>query len=489
MKLQGPAFLFFGMLSFFCAKAQDVWHARTLPVQAFQEDFAILDQFIRDHHGGTFQYVDENHLDEVFNELHYADAPLAYRDAFLRVVNYIDVLRDGHTWAMPDESISRQILQAQRFFPLTLEVQDDAAYIAENYSIDPKLTKGAKVLRINGSPMIRILHELSPYLTADGYSESGKWGVLQGQFWWYYGLHYGFPDTHEIEVLTTEAELLSICLPSVYMSDLVNDASELYWRNAKSASDTHTVHFRVQDNVGILKVNSFAGQSLRAFRHDFEAALELFADQKCEQMVIDVRGNSGGREGVENLLLSCFEHSLEEKYDAVCIKRPRATAYRYIEHGTWRWMEDLLYRTVEFRRDEEGNWQRRERFERTFFQPEHRFIGPVMVLIDRHVFSGASEFAALAADYGTNCTLIGEETCGGYAGHTSGYYYKLVLPNTGITVQVPRIWFDLNTQEPYLGGVKPDIALSLPHIAGGNDPLLEYVLNNGKELAERAFTR
>jgi len=153
-----------------------------------------------------------------------------------------------------------------------------------------------------------------------------------------------------------------------------------------------------------------------------------------------------GKRRVENLLLSYLDHNLDMKYDEVEIGCPTSSHYKYLVNPLKRRVEDLVYRAVEFRKNDQGKWLRRDRFQRTFISPDYIFSGKVSILIDKSVFSGASEFAALAKDYVNNCELVGQEACGGYQGHTSGYYYQVILPNTKFVVNLPRIWFDLNVK-------------------------------------------
>ncbi|MGB0424821.1 MAG: hypothetical protein ACPGED_10870, partial [Flavobacteriales bacterium] len=102
------------------------------------------------------------------------------------------------------------------------------------------------------------------------------------------------------------------------------------------------------------------------------------------------------------------------------------------------------------------------------------------ILIDGEVFSSAADFAAMAADYGNSCILIGEETAGGYQGNTSGYFYTLKLPNTEFKVEIPRIDFNLRVRNHmHQGGVQPDIVVP-DHLAAfieGGDYQLQFVLD------------
>lgn len=452
------------------------WIDTTIDDSAFIEDLRILSEYIDQNHGGTEQYTTRQELEKLYRKLETQDGEISLRDAYYSFAQYVDALKDGHTWIMPSQQHSEHLLHTCRFIPFTIEVTGTEIYVDENFSNCHDLTSGTRILEIDGLPTREIVIQLLPYFTADGKSLSGKLGGIEGQFWWYYGLHFGFPESHTVRFASVNGGIGETKVVSVYMHDMINDASEIYCRYRTDPEETVT--HRIYKETGILNVSNFTEWSLSEYKKAFIAALDDFHEAECKRMIIDVRGNGGGKEGVENLLLSCIAHTMYEKYDEVRIRNPIAPEYDHIKKRFYRKWEDRLYRAVEFRKNEEGEWLRRERFNRTFMDPEHRFEGDVFILIDRNVFSGASEFAALAADYATNCTLVGEETCGGYQGHTSGYYYDLILPNTGFIVHIPRIWFDLNVHRSDQGGVKPDIVLTKVPGLEDKDVVLEYILSS-----------
>ncbi|MCH2198826.1 MAG: S41 family peptidase [Flavobacteriales bacterium] len=456
----------------------DIWHENALLSEAFAADMKVLEEFLIQNHGGFDQYTSAQTKQSLLDGMQSEKEVVSLAEAYRKMAIYIDKIHDGHTWVMPSEMQSEYLLATQKFMPFTVKVTGRGMFVEQNFSDCYDLEEGTELVAINGLPIRKVVNELMPYFTADGYSLNGKLGGMEGQFWWYYALHFGFHESHIVEYKgKTGAERALV--PSIYMNDLINDASEIYCRY--SFDNDAPMTFEIDQNIGVITVSSFNGWSLRKYKVTLLNALNEMEVQGCEELIIDVRGNGGGREGVENLLLSCIENSMEAKYDKVVIRSPQADDYEYIDHAFAKRMEDLVYRLIEFRKDEEGEWQRRDRFSRTFVEPENRFEGQVTVLIDRNVFSGAAEFAALAKTYGTNCTLIGEETCGGYQGHTSGYYYDLVLPNTGFIVHVPRIWFDLNVEGTHNGGVLPDVQLYQNPFTDSKDVVMEFARTRKKE--------
>jgi len=91
----------------------------------------------------------------------------------------------------------------------------------------------------------------------------------------------------------------------------------------------------------------------------------------------------------------------------------------------------------------------------------NRFTGNVYVLIDGFSFSTCADVATVMHHHQL-ATFIGQETGGGYDGNTSGNSKSLILPHSGIRVNVPMWKYTTaNPGHSYYGrGVIPDYPTS-----------------------------
>lgn len=449
------------------AQGNDPWFSERIGADGIRSDFELLERSLHAYHGGLFLYTDSVRFSD---ELKSAMLPLlagaSRAEAYAAMARVIDQVHDGHTWIFPGEDDAKRLMQNERFIPFTVRVAGSSMFVDSSYSADVRIPSGARLTAINGTPIRSIVADLLPYFTSDGHSLSGKLGGLESQFWWYYGLHFGFSERFQVSYeLGGRAHMAKVNALSM---------NQLQERHPAENDSREAVTWKVERGVAYLRVASFNGYKLHRYRKRFQKALDYFHEAGCQELIIDLRGNGGGREGVENLLISCLGHQCTDKYDKVVIRHPVAGDYRYIDKPLRRRIEDLVFRVFEFRRDDHGAWHRRERFRRSFFDPDHPFTGQTSVLVDRNTFSGAAEFAALVRDQIPGVLIVGEETCGGYQGHVSGYSYELRLPNTGFKVHIPRVHFDLNVSGGYTGGVQPHIHLSDPGVA--LDQLLDEVV-------------
>lgn len=460
----------------------DIWRDASLPPEALLEDLQILEQIMQESHAGINRYSTPLDREAYLLQSKENKKPISLSECYAAIAGYINIVHDGHTYVMPSKSAVGYLLSTNRFLPLTVRVNGTTMHVNQNFSDSYRLEEGTEITAINGVSIRAIVSELLPYFTCDGFGLSGKLGGLEGQFWWYYGIHFGTPDIHEISFRTEKGEMEQIRVFAIHMNDRISEINEIY---AKDDQPEVPVRHEVLSGAGYLRVSSFNGMSLKQFENAFDQAFATFDENEVSQVIIDLRGNGGGREGVENLLMSYLDHNLDMKYDEVEIGKPTSSYYKYMNQPFKRRMEDVIYRAVEFRQDDEGRWLRRNRFHRTFISPDYVYNGKVSILIDHSVFSGASEFAALAKDYVNNCQLVGEEACGGYQGHTSGYYYQVELPNSKFVVNLPRIWFDLNVKGDHNGGVQPDVVIIPRSMREDRDIVLDYVLQGSDGAAQR----
>ncbi len=435
------------------AQTNDPWFTEELSAEAMAEDFEVFVSALESAHGGLFLYTDSTTFSAQCNDVRMRlSTHVSKADAYRELASLVDGIHDGHTWIFPGERDAKRLLHTQRFIPFTITVAGTEMYVDSCFANNGALPSGARLITIDGRPIRFIVAELLPYFTSDGYSLSGKLGGLESQFWWYYGLHFGFSESFSVHYFVAGKEH-TVHLEALTMLTLRN-------RYAPKREHEPPVSYTVNGDVAYLRVTTFSAYSLHQYRKLFDEALNAFHRNGCRQLIVDVRGNGGGREGVENLLISCLGQQCREKYDDVVIRSPMAESYKHLRQPIRKRFEDVLYRLVEFKRSEDGEWHRRNRFNRSFYLPQHPFTGRTVVLVDRSTFSGAAEFAALVRDHVPNLLVVGEETCGGYQGHVSGYNYEVVLPNSGFELHIPRVHFDLNVPGDWVGGVRPHIYLS-----------------------------
>jgi C-terminal processing protease CtpA/Prc len=230
--------------------------------------------------------------------------------------------------------------------------------------------------------------------------------------------------------------------------------------------------------VALLRITTFAADEITAAGADYagflDSAFGRIRAARSADLILDLRGNDGGRDTYGSLLL---RH----------LMRRRFGYYRALEARTDRvsfWPHTNVDSSFNARfgagliRTARGTFR--------LPQARHQNLGPqrpvppvfagrVWVLIDGGTFSTAAEFCAVARSLG-RATFVGQETGGTYEGNTSGTFVILTLPRSGVRVVIPLVRYALAVEAaPHPGrGVLPDHAV--PSAADSGDAALGEAL-------------
>jgi len=255
----------------------DLWRDASLPPEALKEDLLILEQIMEESHAGIEKYSSE--LDRKAYLLQFKDNqnPQSLTQCYASIAGFIDLVHDGHTYVMPSKQTVGYLLATKRFLPLTVRVNGTTMRVHQNFSDCYALDEGTEITKINGMSIRAIVSELLPYFTSDGFSLTGKLGGLEGQFWWYYGIHFGTPEIHEITYRTPLGEG-NVKVFSIHMNDRISEINEVY---AKDNPSELPVRFEMIENAGYLRVSSFNGMNLNQFEKAFDAAFDVFNEKEC----------------------------------------------------------------------------------------------------------------------------------------------------------------------------------------------------------------
>jgi C-terminal processing protease CtpA/Prc len=210
-----------------------------------------------------------------------------------------------------------------------------------------------------------------------------------------------------------------------------------------------------------------------------ENTFQSIADKKIKHLIIDIRKNEGGAQGMEDHLLSYLIDKGYAKYKYVEIPPFPYSFYQYTSYKDKEQqkifeddLNEYFYKTNDGRYlDKKGKYKGNS-------PSVNNFKGDIYILISGLTFSGGSEFAALAKNY-TNAKFIGEETGGGYYGNTSGEFLEFTLPNSKVRGRIPLFKFVIEPKEtsiPFGHGIIPDYFLqqNIEEYLTGKDIEMEY---------------
>ncbi|MDR3025000.1 S41 family peptidase [Chryseobacterium sp.] len=347
-----------------------------------------------------------------------------------------------HNYTDLPNHASYYLTQKPEYLPITLK-NIDGRLLQD--SKDNVLPLGAEILSINGVPAKEMISRFSRYYFSDGYSVPYKetTGFERGmldKFYIEFGTHKNYVISYKWNGTVKEVSLPGISLENFKK---LQDSRYSLAFDKKLLSEKYSLN-KEADGIYRLSLRGFdfaTGKDDPAYKK-FSAFLEQMMDtlerEKIENLIIDLRGNTGGT------------GALYEKVFSYLTQRPfRDSQYAYTNFNEVPMEEKLVitslfltngvtdktglnaYLKSLYPKGVQGKYYWADDKNPSILPNDRTFKGQLYLLADQRVASAASHLASLIKSY-TNAIVIGKETVGGYYEHNGHLPLVYELPNTGI---------------------------------------------------------
>lgn len=428
-------------------------------------DFDIYQSILEKAHSGLYKYHSKTEVDSVFavhrKKINEKTNLVDFYKQVSAVLAYIGSLHDEIS--LPDGEKKKLAAEAA-FFPYPVKLIDGKLLINAS---EGKIPAGAEVLSINGKKVKDILPALYKYYTTDGFNITGKAEGFKASFPWYYRLEYGLPVSFKIDYKAyTEKQTRQVMLKPVTWKEY----SVAYKKRYSLAFDTATgddYSFRLIDslNAGILTVPSFSlgnasSKKHAAYKKFLQETFTVLRQKNIQHLIVDIRENGGGSDPNDLLTFSYLARQpFKENAKAF-------TIFQELPYKEYSEEDTADIRDLEENFHDEHNQFMNGRYYQNpsynpYWQPDSlAFKGKIYLLVGPAVASAASLFASLVKNEGY-ATVIGEESMGGYYGHTGHNSVAYHLPHSGFSLTVSTVdleqFVTSKKDTPFGRGIMPDI--------------------------------
>ena len=357
---------------------------------------------------------------------------------FLRIITVLtERIGCGHLGVGPSAEIS-QYIDRVRFVPFFIKIIEGKVYIGENYIDKLKDKSGVELLSINGRNIDDILAEIINGLPVDGRNLSSKIAVIEQNFPILYINHIEAADHYKIEYKSPQTgESGTIELEGLKFGHF---PKEYYANHPDKIPNSFPVTLKLKDKkIAIIKVTQFYYKDFDIFYHSIDSMFNKIRKRKINNLIIDLRGNSGGD--------------------------PRLSFYLLTKIA----QDDFIY----FKSPEELKKVYPALFSKRTVDSKH-FKGRVFVLMDGACKSTAAHFLSIVKFHDW-AKLVGRET--GATFYCNAGTKDLILPNTKIKLVQPTIEVITNVNEwDKLSPLKPDYQVKYTYedLLKNSDPDLEF---------------
>jgi C-terminal processing protease CtpA/Prc len=411
---------------------------RKYNAEELQQDLEALHSTMQEINPSLYRFRNKKQVDSMFNALAVIDRPLTAIEARkLLAIPAVVYLQDLHYVVYPSTNEEAWLHKNGIYFPFDVKVLGDKLYIWKNLSGDTSIKdKGRmEIKQVNGIDAAVMIQTLRQYIVTDGNSiEAKKKADLEESFRTYYALAFGREEKFRLGLLSrADNKLKTVTVPAAGWDAITAIKNSRYPEMVKLPG----LQLIEDQSTGILTINTFTPELINQNDRELEKLIDTsFAILKRKgitRLVLDLRGNIGGRVNYGGKLYSYLISQPFKYIDHIEVKYPHT--FKYINNTSLgrsyltntygiRMGKDSVYNMENFQ------WLNEQK------PASNSFNGRLYVLTDGYTLSTTSLFCSMLRAYRENTIFIGEETGGAY-GSTSGQLTLLTLPNTGIRVYMP----------------------------------------------------
>nr|WP_294858986.1 S41 family peptidase [uncultured Fluviicola sp.] len=457
---------------------------RQLSKRQLLKDFDVFQRIFEKANAGLYKYHAKPEMDSVFStNRKRIDKNTSYRAFYTILWNVIDFTGSCHNELSYPDSLKKELRKQKIFFPLPLKYLNNKLYSNLTYENIPV---GSEILAINGINAMEFANNVSRYLSTDGVNTTGKHAFLETNlltFFVYlaYGEQHSFVISYKDSSAVRETVLESVD----YKKAIENYKKRFIPDYEKNGTATYSFNYIDTTKTGLLTVSTFALGGPKSEGHQNYAVFldSVFTDLKTrniQNLVVDIRENGGGNDPNDLLLYSYLtKRNFRENLSAFTLfcDVPLKKFFVEEEKDEIRDLEEELKKEHSILKG--GKYYQNEKFNQPWTPKPNAYSGKVYLLVSPFVASAGSLFASMVKS-DEESVVIGQETLGGYYGHTGHIPVIYKLPNTGLLLSFSIVDLEQDVQklpdQKYGDGVKPDYTVdqSMEEYLKSTDSVMEY---------------
>jgi len=326
-------------------------------------------------------------------------------------------------------------------FPFFLDVRNDQLFVSHYCGEDTTLfSKGEEILQINERNANELISDMRHLI--GGKHPQIKNGMVAHYFRTLIWMLYGFEDDYELAIKTSSGEIKQLKVEGITNQQFRKNLP----KSMTVPQKPYDLEIHAGKNIAHLKIGSF--YDLNGFCAFADSAFQLIDQKSITDLVIDIRGNGGGRSVVVDSLMNYLTDQSYAQYKTIetRVSQPLLDYYSQKYPETY---EKLKLKPIDYLSIVSGSMK-------VPHEMQHRYSGQLYLLIDDQSYSAAATFAGLFRELKMGI-IIGQETKGTIEYY--GDFWMHYLPHTKLDFYVsPKRFVQYGGTDPDRG-VVPDYSI------------------------------
>ncbi|TSJ41597.1 S41 family peptidase [Fluviicola chungangensis] len=452
-----------------------------------RNDFDLFTRIYEKANAGLYKHHSKQEIDSTFRaNRKLIQKHTSYREFYTIVWKVIDFTGSCHNELSFPYSLKKELRKQKIFFPLPLKYLNHKLYSNLEYKTIPL---GSELLSVNGIAAKDFAIEVSRYTSTDGYNLTGKYAFLEtGLLFFYIYLAYGEQDSFTITYRDGSEIKQQVLEPLDYKDALENYRTRFIPAYHNNQGPDYFFHYTDSSKTGLLTVNTFGLGGPKSEGHKNYAAFldSVFTDLKThpiQNLIVDIRENGGGNDPNDLLLYSYLtKRNFRENRSAFTLFNSVPFKQFYVEEETDEIADLEKDLKSEHNIRKNNRFYQNEQLNPVWIPKTNAFTGKLYLLVSPFVASAGSLFAGMVKS-DEESVVVGQETLGGYYGHTGHISVSYQLPETGLLLTFSIVDLEQDVQElpdqKKGEGIKPDFTVeqTIEEYLEGRDMVLEFARN------------